>query len=113
MFRTLFLSGLGIERGSRVWDVWAFEGDRTLIRTAIAVLAALEGRLYGTREEVLDLLGWGGVRAELDLGDEETFMARVREAGKMERRKNSDAARIAAQDTAAVSPAPMVRAKAS
>lgn len=84
--RTLFLGpgeGLGVEVATRVWDVMVFEGDRMCIRTAVAALGALEGRLYGEREEVLGLLGWGG--GGWKIGDEERFMSRVRAVGKTER----------------------------
>ncbi|KAI1906283.1 hypothetical protein LOZ65_006873 [Ophidiomyces ophidiicola] len=45
MFRTLFTNGLDIERLSRVWDCWVFEGDRVLFRAAVAVLGCLEAQL--------------------------------------------------------------------
>ena len=86
MMRTLFLGpseGLGVEIATRVWDVMVFEGDRMCIRTAVAVLGALEGELYGEREEVLAKLGWGGEGWKV--GDEDAFMARVRAVGKHER----------------------------
>ena len=91
--RTLFLgpgSGLGVDVAARVWDVMAFDGDGVLIRTAVAVLGALEGKLYGGKEEVLEILGWRGGRGKgsWDVGNEEDFMARVRSAGKAERDKN-------------------------
>ncbi|KAI9739594.1 MAG: hypothetical protein M1834_006312 [Cirrosporium novae-zelandiae] len=86
LFQTLFLQGLDVECGSRVFDVWAFEGDRVLIRVAVAVLGGLEGRLYGSREEVLDLVGWRG-RVEWGKGkwEPDEFMKRVRDAGKVEK----------------------------
>lgn len=63
MIRTLFLGpgeGLGIEIASRVWDIMMFDGDGAVVRAAAAGLGRLEGKLYGTREEVLSVLGWGG-----------------------------------------------------
>ena len=84
MMRTLFLGpngGVGVETAVRVWDVMIFDGDSSIIRTAVAVLAALESRLYVGKEEVLDLLGWDA-RIEWRLGGLEEFMARVRSAGK-------------------------------
>ena len=91
MIRTLFLgpgNGLGVEIAVRVWDVMVFDGDGVIIRTVVAVLGALEGKLYGGREEVLGVLGWGGGsgKGAWDVGDEETFMALVRNAGKEEKR---------------------------
>ena len=84
MMRTLFLGpngGVGLETAVRVWDVMVFDGDSSIIRTAVAVLAALESRLYVEKEEVLDLLGWSA-RTEWKLGGVEEFMARVRTCGK-------------------------------
>ena len=93
MIRTLFLGpgmGLGVETAVRVWDVMVFDGDGVIIRTAVAVLGALEGKLYGGKEEVLRVLGWkGGTdQGAWDVGGEETFMMLVRNAGKEERGKD-------------------------
>lgn len=63
MIRNLFLGpggGLGIEIVSRVWDIMMFDGDAAVVRAAAASLGALEGNLYGSRQEVLAVLGWGG-----------------------------------------------------
>lgn len=81
MFQTLFACGLEIDVLSRVWDVLVFEGDTVCIRTAVAVLSALEGKLYGERGEVGRVL-----RGRWDVDGEEGFMGRVRAAGKEERR---------------------------
>lgn len=87
--------------------MYVFEGDRFLVRTAVAVLGKLEPTLYGNREEVLGILGWGastttagdgkerGGNGKPDgngkgnanpgrckVGDEEEFMLAVRSAGK-------------------------------
>ena len=90
MIRTLFLgpgSGLGVETAVRVWDVMVFDGDGVIIRTAVAVLGALEGKLYGGKEEVLGLLGWrgGAGKGGWEVGGEDVFMAMVRNAGKEEK----------------------------
>lgn len=77
MFLTLFAGGLEIDLLSRVWDVLVFEGDTVCIRAAVAVLARLEGRLYGEREDVLRV-----VRGRWEVGGEEAFMGAVRAAGK-------------------------------
>lgn len=94
MIRTLFLGpghGLGVEIAVRVWDVMVFDGDGVIIRSVVAVLGALEGKLYGGREEVLGVLGWGGGTGTggWDVGDEEMFMAMVRNSGKEEKRKDT------------------------
>ena len=83
MMRTLFLgpsNGLGIDIASRVWDVLVFDGDAAIIRTTVAILGALEGKLYGGRNEVLDVLGWRGNLGAV--GNEDTFMSKVRAVGK-------------------------------
>lgn len=65
MFRTLFTNGLDLERLSRVWDCWVFEGDRVIIRAAVAILGALENQLLGIapgdegQASVIGILGWG------------------------------------------------------
>ena len=82
--RTLFLGpgeGLGLEVASRVWDVMVFDGDAAVVRTVVGIIGWLEGRLYGTRGEVMSVLGWrgGGWGVERDV---EGFMKLVRDAGK-------------------------------
>lgn len=78
---------MGVETAVRVWDVMVFDRDSAIIRTAVAVLGALESMLYVEKEEVLDLLGWGA-KTEWELGGVEEFMARVRTAGKEVRPAN-------------------------
>ena len=82
--RTHFLGpgeGLGLEAASRVWDVIVFDGDAAMVRTAVGAMGWLEGRLYGSREEVLAVLGWraGGWGVGKDV---DRFMTLVRDAGK-------------------------------
>ena len=97
MLRTVFASGLDVDRLSRVWDCWVFDGDRTLVRTAVALLGCLQAQIFdieGTldtkRRNIQDLLGWGPygrVQGYWDLqaaGDQDTFMTEVREAGKLD-----------------------------
>ena len=94
MVRTLFLGpgeGLGIETASRVWDIIMFDGDAAVVRAAAAVLGGLEGKLYGNREEVLRVLGWGGIGwTGCGGGRLEEFMRGLRSVGKEEkgRKKN-------------------------
>ncbi|KAF5865473.1 hypothetical protein ETB97_003731 [Aspergillus alliaceus] len=66
MFRSLLTNGLDLDRVSRVWDCWVFEGDRIMIRAAVAVLGCLQPQLFGfskpddeTRAMVRDILGGG------------------------------------------------------
>lgn len=58
---------------SRLWDIFAFEGDGILLCAAVAVLWQLEMRLYVDKGEVLRTLTVG----EWDLGKEDVFMKKV------------------------------------
>lgn len=66
MFRSLLTNGLDLERISRVWDCWVFEGDRIMIRCAVAILGCLQAQLFSfqqpddqSRINVRNILGWG------------------------------------------------------
>ena len=83
IFRCLFAYNLPPEHVSRVWDIFVFEGDKALIRAAVAVLCRLEAKLYGTREEVLRILSWHN-SSKWDVGTEEEFIKAVRDAGKVD-----------------------------
>lgn len=87
LFRCLFAYNLPHAYAARVWDLYVFEGDKALARAAVAVLSKLEPKLYGKRDEVLDLLGWGN-EGRWELGSEEEFVAAVRDAGKVDAKKN-------------------------
>lgn len=52
--------GLSLQLVQRLWDIISFDGDAAIIRTCGGILAAKESALYGTREEVLRVLGWNG-----------------------------------------------------
>ena len=64
-----------------MWDVIVFDGDAAVVRTVVGILGRLEGRLYGSRAEVLGVLGWGGGGWGVDR-DVEAFIRTVRAAGK-------------------------------
>ncbi|KAJ5915546.1 hypothetical protein N7466_011479 [Penicillium verhagenii] len=124
IFRTLLTNGLDLERVSRVWDCWVFEGDRIMIRSAVAILGCLQAQLFSfhqtddqSRLSVRNILGWGPRHAGANnqkpkdrhsapaaagfgggqlsnpgvadywiltaAGDEDGFIAAVREAGKV------------------------------
>lgn len=123
IFRSLLTNGLDLERISRVWDCWVFEGDRIMIRSAVAILGCLQAQLMSfnqpddqSRLAVRNILGWGphhsGASAQKPkdrhsapaaagfggqvanpgvadywiltaAGNEDGFMAAVREAGKV------------------------------
>lgn len=65
MFRTLFTNGLDLERLSRVWDCWVFEGDRIIIRAAVTILGCLETQLLSIlpgeegQKTAVGILGFG------------------------------------------------------
>ncbi len=83
MFRCLFAYHLPTELVSRLWDVFVFEGDKVLIRAAVAVLGKLESRLYGSKDEILEVVSWRNDKV-FDLGSEDDFMTAVRDAGKVD-----------------------------
>ncbi|MCL4551946.1 MAG: hypothetical protein M1305_00095 [Candidatus Marsarchaeota archaeon] len=83
IFRCLFAYNLAPEHVSRLWDIFVFEGDKVLIRSAVAALGRLEGKLYGSREEILGLIGWCNEK-KWELGSEDEFIMAVREAGKVD-----------------------------
>ena len=66
---------------SRILDVYVFEGDAILPMAAVATMAKLEGKLYGGKSEVLDvLLGAKGY----ELGKDDDFMALVKSIGEID-----------------------------
>lgn len=120
LFRSLLTNGLDLDRLARVWDCWVFEGDRIMIRAAVAIIGCLQAQLYSfqhpddqTRITVRNILGWGprhagskpkerhsapaaaGFAGQVSnpgvadywiltaAGNEDGFMAAVREAGKV------------------------------
>jgi hypothetical protein len=58
---------------SRVWDIYAFEGDNVLLCAAVAVLWQFEAKLYVDKTEVLRTL----TTEEWDLGKEGVFMKKL------------------------------------
>lgn len=108
MFRSIFSNGMDVERLSRVWDCWVFEGDRIIVRAGVAVLGCLQASIFALgpdetgKSKAVELLGWGskftgknGAAAADDAGssprywsfgtvdDEDAFMKDVRDAGKI------------------------------
>jgi hypothetical protein len=78
----------GMDIASRIWDVYVFEGDDLLIHAACATLAKLEGKLYGSKEEILDVLCSSKA---YELGKDDEFMTLVQqmESKKEDKRPNS------------------------
>lgn len=100
MFRTLFANGLDLERLVRVWDCWVFEGDRVLVRTAVAILSCLESQIIMfegdntmRKRRVIEMLGWGllgrneksGYWNLEGVGDVDAFMKVVKSMGRKEK----------------------------
>jgi hypothetical protein len=79
-------AGIPIALALRLWDIVVFDGDGAIIRVCMGLVAAKEMSLYGSRDEVLSILGWGG---DLDLGPEaegedglERIITIIRDVGK-------------------------------
>ncbi|KAK5064249.1 hypothetical protein LTR84_000082 [Exophiala bonariae] len=96
MFRTIFSNGLDVDRLCRVWDIWIFEGDRSLVQAAVAILGSLQSQLFDIRGDIhlkrrntQEMLGWGPFNREprsghwnlQAAGNEEKFIEEVRLAG--------------------------------
>ncbi|KKZ65832.1 hypothetical protein EMCG_01217 [[Emmonsia] crescens] len=70
MFQTLLTNGLDLERLSRVWDCWVFEGDRIIIRAAVTIVGCLETMLLNIlpgdegQRTSMRILGWGSKHVE-------------------------------------------------
>jgi hypothetical protein len=99
MFRTIFSNGLDVDRLCRLWDIWVFEGDRTLIQAAVGVLGSLQTQLFDIRgstdlkrRNIQEMLGWGPFNRQPQsghwnlhtLGDEERFVEEIRLAGTLD-----------------------------
>ena len=83
IFRCLFAYNMPPEHVSRIWDIWMFDGDKTLVRAAVAVLGRLESKLYGSGKEVLDIISWHNEK-KWPVGTEDDFIRAVKEAGKVD-----------------------------
>lgn len=84
IFTSLFTNQLALDEASRLWDVYAFEGDAVLVRAGVAVLLDHEMELLGTNsiEEVRTAIHTKKQRVVGKTGDEDRWMRSVREAGK-------------------------------
>ena len=97
MLRTLFCNGLDVERLCRFWDLWVFERDKALVRTAVAVLGCLQSQLFEVRGDVdlrrrniQEMLAWGpfnrttkGSQWNLNHIDGDKFVDEIRLAGEL------------------------------
>jgi hypothetical protein len=79
IFSSLFTGCLNLDHATRLWDVMVFEGDAVLVRSGVAYLTAMEGKLFGASspKEVCEI-----VKAGLNSMDEEEWIKAVRTAGK-------------------------------
>jgi hypothetical protein len=95
--------GLSLPLVQRLWDIIVFDGDAAIIRACVGILAAKESALYGSRRDVMEILGWNG---SLRLGEDirggdgsgdlakeeeavESVMGIVRGIGKEDRKKDA------------------------
>jgi Rab-GTPase-TBC domain len=97
MLRTLFCNGLDIDRLCRFWDLWAFEGDKAVVRTAVAILGCVQSQIFEIqgdvdlrRRNIQETLAWGPFNrapkgGHWDLGHigEDKFVDEVRMAGEL------------------------------
>ena len=97
MLRTLFCNGLDLDRLCRFWDLWVFQGDQTLVRTAVAVLGCLQSRIFEVqgdidlrRRNIQEMLAWGpfnrtekGGHWNLGQVQEDKFVDEIRSAGEL------------------------------
>ena len=100
MFRTLFTNGLDVDRLCRVWDIWAFEGDKILIHTAVALVGSLQAQLFDVsgdidlrRRNIQEMLAWGpfnrttpGEYWKMSHTSEDNFVEDISFAGKLDYR---------------------------
>jgi hypothetical protein len=99
MLRTVFSNGLDVDRLCRVWDIWIFEGDRTIVNAAVAVLGCLQAQLFDVegdidlkRRNIQEMLGWGPFNRQTlsghwklsTVGDEERFVHEIKLAGTLD-----------------------------
>ncbi|RMZ82923.1 hypothetical protein DV737_g1843, partial [Chaetothyriales sp. CBS 132003] len=102
MFKTLFCNGLDLDRLCRVWDIWVFDGDKTLVRTAVAILGGcLQSQIFSVagdldlkRRNIQEMLTWGPFNRTspgqywqfpADM-DENRFVEEIRLAGRLDYR---------------------------
>jgi hypothetical protein len=100
MFRTLFCNGLDIDRLCRTFDLWVFEGDKLVVRAAVAILGCLQSQLFEVtgdidlrRRNIQEMLAWGPFNrvapgGHWDLGhvELEKFVDEIRSAGELDYR---------------------------
>lgn len=78
MLTDQFSRNLSLDIMHRIWDILVFEGDAVFLRVALGIVLTMEPYLYGNKDEVLELIGWNATL--LEVGEEDQFMLKVREA---------------------------------
>ncbi|CDK26989.1 unnamed protein product [Kuraishia capsulata CBS 1993] len=73
---SLFASCVGEEIAPRILDIYIFEGVPFLLRAALALVLRIGHKLYGNRDEILEVLGQTNVSAEL--ADPDSFIENIR-----------------------------------
>lgn len=54
---SLFANLFNFELSSHIFDVWVFESDEFLIKVLLGLLSKISHKLFGTKQEIIDLLG--------------------------------------------------------
>lgn len=84
MLSTVFTSHLDLETLSRIWDIYVFESDKLAVRAFVGLCSRIESQLYGSKQEILAVLGHEGAKSDVwhRLGEVEGVILDIREAGK-------------------------------
>ncbi|GAV29510.1 hypothetical protein PMKS-003011 [Pichia membranifaciens] len=77
----IFSNQLPFDVVLRVMDIYFFEGDILLLRASLALLKKISFKLYGSKEEVYDLLKVDGLinSNHLDVGEVDEFIKDIRD----------------------------------
>lgn len=57
MMLGLFSNHLNFESSLQLVDIWIYEGSQFLVSTAVALICQLSHKLYGSKKEILDVIG--------------------------------------------------------
>lgn len=87
MLSTMFTAHLDLDTLSRIWDIYVFESDGFLVRAFVRLCARVESSLYGSRNEILAVLGQKGQTSDIwrSLGDTDDLIRSIREGCKADR----------------------------
>ncbi|CCH45929.1 TBC1 domain protein [Wickerhamomyces ciferrii] len=90
LIKPIFSNHLPIEIVSSILDIYIFEGDSILWRCVLGLFNKIGYKLYGNKDEVLEVIGWDALQKlnkgknnqwfrYLDVGDDYEFINIVRE----------------------------------